>query len=183
MLIVKNRMDLLRLVIRDGMVGAELGVFIGKFSEDMLNAFKLKTLYMVDTFTGLQTSGLDGGLNVVSANMPEEYERLSFKYREHQTAKIVKSTTHDFLEQIGDGVLDFVYIDADHRYPAVKRDLELSHQKVKPGGIIMGHDYHLQQFPGVVAAVDEICMDNGLSIFALTECPLPSFAIVKPSLK
>jgi hypothetical protein len=37
--------------------------------------------------------------------------------------------------------LDFVYIDANHKYDAVKKDLELWYPKVRKGGVFAGHDY------------------------------------------
>jgi len=41
-----------------------------------------------------------------------------------------------------DHILDLVFIDADHRYDAVKADIDNWLPKVKVGGIISGHDCH-----------------------------------------
>lgn len=41
-----------------------------------------------------------------------------------------------------DRSLDFVFIDADHSYDEVKKDIECWYPKVKLGGIIAGHDYY-----------------------------------------
>jgi hypothetical protein len=55
---------------------------------------------------------------------------------------------------------DLVYIDADHTYPMVKKDIELWYPLVKKGGFIGGHDYGFPDlvcnFGGVKRAVDEI---------------------------
>jgi predicted O-methyltransferase YrrM len=40
-----------------------------------------------------------------------------------------------------DNSIDFVFIDADHDYNAVKADILAWYPKVKKGGIIAGHDY------------------------------------------
>lgn len=53
-----------------------------------------------------------------------------------------------------DSSLDMVFIDADHSYAAVARDIDAWLPKVKPGGIIAGHDFCLE-FPGVIQAVTE----------------------------
>jgi len=37
--------------------------------------------------------------------------------------------------------LDFVYIDGDHSFDAVVRDVILWSNKVRPGGIVAAHDY------------------------------------------
>ena len=57
-----------------------------------------------------------------------------------------------------DESLDWVYIDADHAYEGVKRDLEAYFRVVKPGGFIAGDDYgHVDRWfgDGVRQAVDE----------------------------
>jgi predicted O-methyltransferase YrrM len=54
-----------------------------------------------------------------------------------------------------DESLDFVFIDADHSYEAVKRDIAAWLPKVKSGGIIAGHDYCVWPGFGVIEAVTE----------------------------
>lgn len=41
---------------------------------------------------------------------------------------------------LAEGVFDLVFIDADHSYQAVKDDIVWWRSKVKPGGILCGHD-------------------------------------------
>ncbi len=52
-----------------------------------------------------------------------------------------------------DGTVDFCFIDADHTEPAVRRDITAWLPKMKPGGILAGHDI---DSPGVYAAVKAI---------------------------
>lgn len=54
-----------------------------------------------------------------------------------------------------DESLDMVFIDANHSYEEVKKDIELWLPKIKKGGILAGHDYSLR-FGGVIRAVDEL---------------------------
>jgi len=51
--------------------------------------------------------------------------------------------------------LDYVYIDADHSYEAVCRDIDAWLPKVKPGGVICGHDFCPYPGYGVIQAVME----------------------------
>jgi hypothetical protein len=53
-----------------------------------------------------------------------------------------------------DKSLDFVFLDADHKYETIKADIQHWLPKIKPGGIIGGHDYS-QSFPGIPKAVNE----------------------------
>lgn len=39
-----------------------------------------------------------------------------------------------------DGTADLVFLDADHRYHAMRHDLERWHPKLRPDGILCGHD-------------------------------------------
>jgi len=59
-----------------------------------------------------------------------------------------------------DGYFDFVFIDADHTYEMVKRDIQLWLPLVKKDGIIGGHDYGFPdeavRWGGVQKAVDEM---------------------------
>ena len=48
---------------------------------------------------------------------------------------------------------DFIYIDADHEYESVKKDIEAWIPRLRSGGIIAGHDYI--GYRGVHDAVNE----------------------------
>ena len=39
--------------------------------------------------------------------------------------------------------VDFVWIDGEHALPQIQKDIENYYSKVKAGGILGGHDYHL----------------------------------------
>lgn len=58
-------------------------------------------------------------------------------------------------KEFADASLDGVFIDADHTYPAVRKDILAWRPKVRKGGILAGHDYS-QSWPGVCQAVDEL---------------------------
>ncbi|MFH2020667.1 MAG: class I SAM-dependent methyltransferase [archaeon] len=51
-----------------------------------------------------------------------------------------KQTTSNEVKKLFDGKIDFLFIDGDHSYPAVKRDFDLYSRLVKKGGIIALHD-------------------------------------------
>lgn len=52
--------------------------------------------------------------------------------------------------------LDFVFLDGDHSYEGLKKDIMAWLPKVKKdGGIIAGHDFSYNQYPGIIQAVQE----------------------------
>jgi Methyltransferase domain len=55
-------------------------------------------------------------------------------------------------------VPDLVFIDGDHRYSAVKADIDMACRMLRhqSGGVLCGHDYRHKDWPGVKKAVDEI---------------------------
>jgi predicted O-methyltransferase YrrM len=67
----------------------------------------------------------------------------------------VKGDSARSAEGFPDSYFDFVYIDACHEYEAALADIKAWLPKVKKGGVISGHDYHLE-FAGVIKAVQEV---------------------------
>src|SRR5438105_1200505 len=50
------------------------------------------------------------------------------------------ATRDELLKILGSRKVDFLFIDGDHSYAGVKRDYELYHELVRPGGLIAFHD-------------------------------------------
>lgn len=51
--------------------------------------------------------------------------------------------------------VDMVFIDGDHRYNTVVKDIKKAYELLREGGLICGHDYGFEGWPGVKQAVDE----------------------------
>lgn len=74
----------------------------------------------------------------------------------HPNATVIRdyTTAPEVLDSIPAGSIDLVFIDADHSYTGARADIDAWLTKIRPGGIICGHDY-CNDFPGVMEAVDE----------------------------
>jgi predicted O-methyltransferase YrrM len=65
----------------------------------------------------------------------------------------IKSVSWDAAINFPDESIDFVFIDADHSYESVKKDIDAWLPKIRKNGMISGHDY--TNPCGVKQAVDE----------------------------
>ncbi len=73
----------------------------------------------------------------------------------HEILPIRGDSHGDFTSFNPDLRFDFIYIDGDHTYDSVIKDIKKSLTLLKEGGIISGHDYDTEAWPEVVKAVNE----------------------------
>ena len=69
------------------------------------------------------------------------YETAKATLAQYPNATVLRRTSAEALTHFADASLDFVYIDGNHELTHVVFDLVNWARKVKPGGIIAGHDY------------------------------------------
>ena len=132
----------------DGATAVEVGVYEGKsfayLMVEMINSGKRFNVFAVDSFTFTGENGKS-----ILDNFIENMNPVEGKY------SIIENQSWNAANKFEDGSIDFVFIDADHVYESVKRDILAWLPKVKKGGIIAGHDY-CELHSGVIQAVDEI---------------------------
>jgi len=80
----------------------------------------------------------------------------------------IRMTSIEASKLYEDESLEFVFIDASHKYEDVMDDLKAWYPKVKKGGIFAGHDY--PTWEGVTRAVNEFFYSKGLSIHSGEDC-------------
>jgi hypothetical protein len=157
-----NREDLLKHLPKNTTV-AEIGVDRGEFSEMILEVTSPKKLHLIDAWEG-------GKYNRELKHLVEQ--KFS---REIANGSIVLnvglSTT--ILATMPDAYFDWVYLDTDHSYAITRQELNALKNKVKPGGIIAGHDYISYDFIGhnrygVIEAVHKFCVNEHWEIIYLT---------------
>jgi hypothetical protein len=74
-------------------------------------------------------------------------------------------TSTERLAKFPDRFFDWVYLDTVHDYRITAQELALCRQKLRPGGIIAGHDHTpgnvtIPVCYGVVQAVQEFCVNH-----------------------
>ena len=136
----------------DPQLGAEIGVKEGRFISYLLQQYPNLIMYAVDPWedqpNGAETyEGWDWG---------DIYTQYREKIAPYQNRVLeLQHYSEQAAQHVEDFSLDFVFIDAQHDYDSVKRDIELWTPKLKPGGLLSGHDYQ-PKFQGVIQAVHEI---------------------------
>ncbi|HOU59762.1 MAG TPA: class I SAM-dependent methyltransferase [Kiritimatiellia bacterium] len=160
---VLNRGEIIGILNARGLVGegAEVGVKCGQFSEYILSRWKGRRLYSIDPWREFDTSLYHDEDNVSQREHEQNYGITSRRLAKFgDRSVLLRLTSDEAAREIPDGSLDFVYLDARHDYASVVEDIGLWYPKVKPGGVLAGHDYMEQEkigdtMFGVKRAVDE----------------------------
>ena len=148
---MKNRIELAKYFAYLGFKkGAEIGASFGYYSEILCKNIPGLELLAVDNWN----NGMNSAREKINNVSGEETTR---KRLSAYNATVIKKDSLEAVKDISDEALDFVFIDAEHSYKAVKEDIEAWDKKVRKGGIVSGHDYYIFKSgnKGVIDAVNE----------------------------
>jgi len=138
------------------LICAEIGVFQGENAENILSVLDVQKIFLVDSFseTGPNATYGENARNTSLFRLKNFNDKITWHY-------LTSVDAAEFFPYD----LDFCYIDSDHRYSFIVRDLELYWPKIKKGGVLGGHDYYTTAIgSGVKEAVDEFCLKNKLEL-------------------
>lgn len=189
-----NREELPHLLNRRRLFGCgvEVGVQRGENSETLLNTWMGRHLISVDPWKANDAPAYVDIANVTQVEHDILYGETRLRLaRFGERSSIWRMSSLEAAPKIPDYSLDFVYLDARHDYAAVMEDLHAWHTKVRPGGILAGHDYIDGQLKagdfGVKKAVDEFFAARGTPVYPtlmdepwltwLTLSPMPREAV------
>jgi hypothetical protein len=158
----RDREELLRLLPRGGVV-AEVGVWKGDFSAQLLATLDPAELHLVDpwAFRPDYEHALYGGNAAKSQDdMDAIYEGVRARFAgqiEQRRVELHRNDSAIAAAGFAPSTFDAVYIDGDHTYDAVVADLRAWAPLVKPLGVLAGDDYSATGWwqDGVKRAVDE----------------------------
>jgi hypothetical protein len=142
-----NRRNMLQWLPRQG-VGAEIGVWEGAFTAEILKYAGPKKLVLIDPWDLLAGSKPDDWVhdaNSDAARMRAMHDKVQETYGMLPGVEIRRGFSTDVLESYPDDHFDWVYIDGNHLYDFVRADLRLALAKVKGGGIVAGDDFYWQK--------------------------------------
>lgn len=121
----------------DFKVGVEVGVARADYSRSICEANPQMQLYGVDPWI-VHKEYTDYTIQVVLDRNLEVAQSVADSL---PNFTIIKKYSRDAVKDFDDNSIDFVYIDGDHSFNEAANDIVWWTEKVKPGGIISGHDY------------------------------------------
>jgi|GEM_PF-356154 len=200
--VLSSREKLLPFLPKDG-VGAEIGVAAGDFAAAILDAAEPRELHLIDPW-----SHLEGGSGLLQAgymlaDVEEALERgveldspppnpngdatlakVAGRFEGDLRVHIHRQYSYKAAAGFEEGYFDFVYIDGNHHYEFVLRDLQDFASRLKPGGLLFGHDFFDNAFArkenyGVVEAVLAFLKRSNFRFLMLTSEHFSTFCLAR----
>lgn len=173
--LVNGRKFLLKLMPKNS-VCAEIGVYKGNFSDEILEFVEPKRLHLIDPWEykekDIYSKALFGGVAGSQDAMTNIYNNVREKFEIELDRNIIdihRDYSQEAYKEFPDEYFDWIYVDGNHKYNYVKKDLELYFPKVKTKGYITGDDY--KKFGwwdgGVKRAVKEFIKENDVKLIKI----------------
>jgi hypothetical protein len=176
-IVLRDREAVLPLLPRDAVI-CEVGVGVGWFSRKMIDICQPRHFIAIDNFKVHEQPELWGR---PTSHWFNDKTHGGF-YRESFAVEIgtglvtvIEAESDAGISQLDDASVDVFYIDGDHSYEAVRRDLTAAARKVTPGGYLILNDYILVDHLGadvpygVIYAAHEFMIEHNwaMQFFAL----------------
>jgi len=165
--------------------GIEVGVFCGGQSLHLFKNTGVKSMILIDPYKMYDQAHY---LNIDSqeefdelfemvGNRFSEYEayeclNLGKGYKQYKDINVLrdKGRLVIFIREESDKVdllandFDFCFLDGNHTYDALKKDLEKYGSLIRTGGTIACHDYNHCAFPELTTCIDEYVAAHGAKL-------------------
>ena len=144
------------------LVGLELGVAKSdSFMTILDNCANVSKLYGIDNYQPFYDNFSDHYVGEFEVAMIKAESLNKHKFSKHRSKiEFLETSSIEAVTNFKNEYFDFIFIDADHSYQSVRQDLEIWYPKIKPGGLISGHDYHLSV---VETAVNDFRKENNIT--------------------
>lgn len=154
-------------------VCCEVGVWRGDFAAVLLDSADPVRLWLVDPWSAQPREQYDDPMNGDQAHWDAVFAGVALRFEGEPRVRIMRDYSVLAATRFVDASLDWIYLDANHAYEAIREDLRAWWPKIKPDGLLCGHDYiepELAPHPvGVVRAVNEFIDQTGAVLECLAE--------------
>lgn len=118
----------------------EIGSYRGESTQIINSCFERATINSVDPYVSYREENSTYDLDKQALELKEAESVFDSLCMLNANIKKNKAHSLDYVKTVPDQSLDFVYIDGDHSYEAVKKDIIAWIPKIKINGVISGHD-------------------------------------------
>jgi hypothetical protein len=131
---------------------AEVGVYRGGSAKIICKANNnIRNLHLFDTFSGLpQVSSIDGYFREGQYS-ETSLESVKNYLKDYENVYYYKGIFPDSSKEVSNKIFSFVNLDTDI-YDSTMNSLKFFYPRMRPGGIIMSHDY-IATYPNIVEGV------------------------------
>jgi len=141
---------------------AEIGVFFGTNARRMFKKLDVEKMFLIDPYEKYKEYGNEKNVTMF---LPTSFKPALKVLNRYADRVVPLQMTSEVAVDFIPNDLDMVYIDGNHAYDYVKKDIELYYPKVKIGGIIGGHDIDGNSHKeNVQRAVYEFADKNNLQV-------------------
>jgi len=170
-------------LIPGGKVWAEVGVYKGDFSQIVIDRCSPAKYYLIDNWrfdvsehnpfddTTENFSNFRGRVHWEhygddpNAHQEQNYQNVKARFASNPAVEIIRARSTEGIDRLPDGSLDVIYIDANHQYEYVLRDMLHARKKLKSGGLMVMDDFYegpggYEQNEGVMGAVNTFVKRN-----------------------
>lgn len=140
----------------------EIGISFGSHCKYILENTNIQKLYGIDPYknygdpTNIQPS--DNYFEIFFHKVKNKLEIYNNRF------ELIRDFSLKAATRFNNGEIDVAFLDANHTYEEVLKDLEAWWPKIKMGGILCGDDYATRH-PGVPRAVNEFFSKKGINVF------------------
>jgi len=145
---------------RRALRGIEIGVASGNNALSMLRELFVERLFLIDPYTAYVDA-------LGHADYSNDYSIAHAKLADYSQVEWLRKTSETAIKELQEEKpFDFVYIDGNHSYEFVKKDLTLYYPLIRENGLIGGHDYTPFYEP-VMRAVNEFAEESKLELHTI----------------
>lgn len=124
-----DRLDVVRQYVQIGTVGAEIGVWKGDFSKDLIRVLRPSHLFLIDTWKINVSPAYRSswyGASTRQSVLDNHFRTVLSRYKSNTHVTVYRGTFSAFAGSSQTSHLDWVYIDGDHTYTGCLNDLTVA---------------------------------------------------------
>ena len=151
--------------------GIEIGCAFGGHLEKILSTTNIEKLYGVDPYAFYSNYEKENDALCMKQDILDyicNFVKINLSYYNNRF-ELIRDYSANSANLFYDNSLDFVYIDGNHSYEYVNKDLTLWWPKIKSGGMLCGHDYNHSCIPQVTQCVDNFFKQLGKPVLDLND--------------